>query len=63
MYYLKTGVFCVTKKELISLLESRDKDIMEISLKISETEEYDFDKVLSKLLLWCRSVLVELKHE
>ena len=63
MYYLKTGVFCVTKKELISLLEPRDKEIMEISLKISEAEEYDFDEVFSKLLLWCRNVLAWLKHE
>lgn len=63
MYYLKTGVFCVTKRELISLLEPQDKNIMEISLKISATEEYDFDKAFSQLLLWCRSVLVELKQE
>lgn len=63
MYYLKTGVFCVTKRELISILESQDKNIMEISLKISATEEYDFDKAFSQLLLWCRSVLVGLKNE
>ena len=63
MYYLKTGVFCVTKRELISILESPDKEIMEISLKVSATEEYDFDKAFSQLLLWCRSVLVELKQE
>ncbi len=63
MYYLKNGVFCVTKKDLIDMLETRDKEIMEISLSIANVEEYDFDKAFSKLFLWCKSVLTELKVE
>ena len=59
MYYLKTGVFCVTKKELISLLDPKDKEIMEISLNIATAEDYDFDKEFNKLFLWCKSVLAE----
>ncbi len=63
MYYLKNSVFCVTKKDLIDMLETRDKEIMEISLSIANVEEYDFDKAFSKLFLWCKSVLTELKFE
>lgn len=63
MYYLKTGVFCVTQKELISILDTNDKEIMEISLSIATSEEYDFDKAFSKLFLWCKSVLAELQVE
>ncbi|MBP3352020.1 MAG: nucleotidyltransferase domain-containing protein [Lachnospiraceae bacterium] len=63
MYYLKNGVFCVTQKDLIDMLETRDKEIMEISLSIANVEEYDFDKAFSKLFLWCKSVLTELKVE
>ena len=60
MYYLKTGVFCVSKKELISLLDPKDKEIMEISLNIATAEDYEFDKEFNKLFLWCKSVLTEL---
>lgn len=63
MYYLKNGVFCVTKKDLIDMLETRDKEIMEISLSIANVEEYDFDKAFTKMFLWCKSVLMELKVE
>ncbi len=45
------------------MLETRDKEIMEISLSIANVEEYDFDKAFSKLFLWCKSVLTELKFE
>ncbi len=63
MYYLKTGVFSVTQKELISMLEAKDKEIMEISLSIAVAEDYDFDKAFTKLFFWCQRVLVELRLE
>lgn len=57
IYYLKTGVFCQTKKELMGILAEEDKEIMEISLKISIGEPYDFEQTFEKLFLWIQKTL------
>ena len=61
IYYLKTGVFCLTKKELLCILEETDKEIMEMSLGIVSNESYDFEQAFEKLFLWCQKVLTELQ--
>ena len=57
IYYLKTGIFCCTKKELLCILDKEDKEILEMSLKISSDEIYDFEQSFEKLFLWCQRVL------
>ena len=59
IYYLKTGIFCFTKKELLNMLNETDKEIMELSLKISEEEFSDFEHAFEKLFLWCQKTLTE----
>ncbi len=61
IYYLKTGVFCITKKELLYMLDEIDKKIMEISLEISSNESYDFEQAFERLLLWCQKKLITLQ--
>lgn len=58
MYYLKTGAFCCTKKELLCILDKEDKELLEMSLKISSDKIYDFDQAFEKLFLWCQKALI-----
>ena len=60
VYYLKTGVFCITKKELLGILNETDKEIMEMSLEISSNETYNFEQAFEKLFLWCQKMLTKL---
>lgn len=60
LYYLKTGVFYTTKKELVDILEESDKEIMEISLHIVFDEAYDFDRAFETLFSWCKRTLSKL---
>lgn len=62
IYYLKTGVFCLTKKELFYILDEADKEIMEMSLKINSNEIYDFEQAFEKLFLWCQKTLTKLQE-
>lgn len=59
IYYLKTGIFCITKSELLQILDGADKEIMEIALKINASESYDFGQAFGKLFLWCQKNLVD----
>lgn len=63
VYYLKTGVFCLTKKELLSILDEADKEIMEMSLEISSNEAYNFEQAFEKLFLWCQKALTECEDD
>ena len=61
IYYLKTGVFCLTKKELLCKLGETDKEIMRLSLEINSNEVYDFEQAFEKLFLWCQKTLIKLQ--
>ena len=57
IYYLKTGVFCISKNEMLGMLEEGDKEVMEISMSIASEEEYDFDQAFETLFQWCQRML------
>ena len=57
IYYLKTGVFCLTKKELLCKPDEVDKEIMTLSLEINSNETYNFELAFEKLFLWCQKTL------
>lgn len=59
IYYLKTGVFCISKNDLLGMLENEDKEIMEISMSIASEEEYDFEQAFETLFQWCQRMLSE----
>ena len=62
IYYLKTGVFCLTKKELFCMLDESDREIMEISLEIRSNGGYDFEQAFEKLFSWCQDTLTRLQE-
>lgn len=57
VYYLKTGVFCLTKKELMQYLSNRDKDMMERAAQLINGDAFDFEEEFSILLNWCQEIL------
>lgn len=61
IYYLKTGVFCLTKKELLCKLDEADKEIMKLSLEINSNEKYNFEQSFEKLFLWCQNTMTKLQ--
>ena len=60
LYYLRTGVFCQSKKELLCVLEEGDREIMDLSLAINAGQVYDFDAAFEKLFVWCQRTLMQL---
>lgn len=62
VYYLKTGHFYITKKELLCHLDEADKKVMEMSVSLKEKEQYgyDFNQAFEMLFTWCQRLLKEL---
>ena len=59
VHYLKTGSFVATKKELLEALEGDDREILALSLRLSEGESLDFDNAFAGLLRWCQGTLTQ----
>ena len=57
IYYLKTGVFAMTKKELLTMLLDEDRAVMETAMLLAEGGSYDFDDALETLFCWCGTIL------
>ena len=58
LYYLKTGVFCLTKRKLMDMLEENDRTVMEMSLNIQSDTDYDFDRAFELLFVWCQQTMM-----
>ena len=63
LYYLKTGVFCLTKRELMNMLEENDRRIMETATNIHPDADYDFDQVFEQLFVWCQRTMTQCEQE
>ena len=59
IHYLKTGRFVATKRELLEALEGEDREILTLSLRLSEGESLDFDNAFAELLRWCQGTLTQ----
>ena len=59
IHYLKTGRFVATKRELLEALEGDDREILALSLRLSEGESLDFDNAFAGLLRWCQGTLTQ----
>lgn len=57
MYYLESGNFVLTKKELLEKLQGENKKILEMTLSFKPANEYDFNEAFSALFKWCRKAL------
>ena len=59
IHYLKTGRFVATKRELLEALEGEDREILTLSLRLSEGESPNFDNAFAGLLHWCQGTLTQ----
>ena len=57
MYYLEHGVFVGTKKELLDVLDGKDKQVLKAALSFTDNADYDFDEKFNLLFSWCKETL------
>jgi len=60
LYFLKTGEFFRTKKELSSVLNEKDKSILQRATDLQKGTVIDFDDNFQLLFAWCQRTLLEL---
>ena len=60
LYYLRSGNFVQTKRELLECVQGEDKAVLELSISLQNNVDYDFDKAFSLMFNWCRNTLLEL---
>lgn len=57
IYYLNSGKFVATKRELLDCLKDDDKIVLELCISLQNSKDYDFDKAFSILFDWCQKSL------
>ncbi len=57
LYYLSSGNFIPTKRELLECVQDEDKTVLELSILLQNNIDCDFDKAFSILFNWCQNAL------
>lgn len=57
LYYLSSGNFIPTKRELLECVQDEDKNVLELSVSLQKCSDYDFDRAFSILFNWCQNAL------
>jgi len=57
LYYLSSGNFIPTKRELLECVQDEDKTVLELSISLQNYSGYDFEKAFSVLFNWCQNAL------
>ena len=57
LYYLGSGNFVPTKRELLECVQDEDKAVLELSISLQSGINYDFDRAFSVLFNWCQNAL------
>ena len=57
LFYLSSGNFIPTKRELVECVQDEDKTVLELSISLQNNSGYDFDKAFSVLFNWCQNAL------
>lgn len=60
LYYLKSGHFIPTKRELLAYVRDDDKTVLELSISVQQQKDYDFDRAFSALFCWCQRALAQI---
>ncbi len=59
LYYLSSGNFISTKRELLECVQGEDKTVLELSISLQNDSDYDFDRAFSVLFHWCQNALAK----
>lgn len=57
LYYLSSGNFILTKRELLECVQGEDKTVLELSISLQNHTDYDFDGAFSVFFHWCQNAL------
>ena len=57
LYYLSSGNFVPTKRELLECVQDEDRAVLELSISLQNSSDYDFDRAFSVLFNWCQNAL------
>ena len=57
LYYLDSGNFILTKRELLECVQGEDRTVLELSISLQNNIDYDFDRAFSVLFNWCQNAL------
>lgn len=60
LYYLASGNFIPTKRELLECVQDEDKIVLEWSISLQDHIDYDFDRAFLVLFNWCQNALSRL---
>jgi len=60
IYYIKTGEFIQTKKELIPRLLGEDKKVFIKALEIEKNAVFDFEEAYCVLFNWCKNAIIKM---
>jgi len=60
LYYLNSGRFIPTKRELLSCVQGEDKVVLELSMSLQNDSGYDFERAFSVLFHWCQNALLSI---
>ena len=58
LYYLRSGNFIQTKRELLECVQDEDKTVLELSMSLQNHGDYDFDIAFAVLFSWCQNALL-----
>jgi len=60
LYYLESGKFIGTKKELREVLSGKDRLVLDTAISLSDGAIFDFDEAFGLLFSWCKETLVSI---
>lgn len=60
LYYLRSGNFIQTKRELLECIQDEDKTVLDLSMSLKNDSDYDFDRAFAVLFNWCQNALLRL---
>ncbi len=60
LYYLDSGKFVGTKKELRGALSDKDRLVLDTAISLSDGTEFDFDEAFDLLFTWCKQTMVKI---
>lgn len=60
LYYLDSGKFIGTKKELREVLSGKDGLVLDTAISLSNGTEFDFDEAFDLLFTWCKEKLSDI---
>ena len=60
LYYLNSGKFVGTKKELREVLSGKDRLVLDTAISLSNGTEFDFDEAFDLLFTWCKETMISI---